>query len=185
MNGELAHRQSLDVDPAALQDFDGTIELDMPSRDSWVVVTALGRGERHWMRPVYLDVPFGELQLPQVAAMAFSNVPLVSTVFPTPVRFPDFYPVRPYAIANAVLLDADGDGAFTPPNPRPAFCSPKCDPETGLMADGKGCDTLQSTYTCLKPEGRCGVDIPGVCDIYQALQQGALRSTLGAHSATP
>ncbi|HAN31446.1 MAG TPA: hypothetical protein DCQ06_07595 [Myxococcales bacterium] len=185
MNGELAHRQSLDVDPAAIEDFDGVIEVTMPSRDSWVVVTALGRDEKHWMRPVYLDVPFGELQLPQVAAMAFSNVPLVSSVFPKPVRFPDFYPVRPYAIANAILLDSDGDGVYTAPNPAPAFCSPKCDPKTGLMANGKSCDTLQSTYTCLTPEGRCGVDIPGVCDIYQALHQGALQSTLGAHRATP
>ena len=67
------------------------------------------------MRDVIHDVPFGELQLPRVAAMAFSNVPLVSAVFPPPVRFPDFYPVRPYAIANAILIDRDGNGRYDAP----------------------------------------------------------------------
>ncbi len=196
MNGKLAHREQVSSDPATIVDVDKVIDLTMPSRDSWVVVSVLGRGPQHWMRPVYLDVPFGELQLPRLAAMAFSNVPLVSAVFPPPVRFPDFYPVRPYAIANAVLLDSDGNGVYDAPNPLPAFCSPKCtlvsaatdkEPEQSELTDGskRSCSDLQSNYTCLQPEGRCGVAIPGVCDIYEAINQGALRSATGAHSAAP
>ncbi|MCO4762243.1 MAG: hypothetical protein KC502_12105, partial [Myxococcales bacterium] len=185
MNGRLVHSEQVDVEPSKIVDFAKTIELTVPNRDSWIVVSALGRKPKHWMSPVYLDVPFGELQLPRLAAMAFSNVPLVSAVFPTPVRFPDFYPVRPYAIANAILVDTDGNNQYDAPNPQPLFCSPKCDPKTGkLLADAtKTCGDLQTTYVCLESEKRCGVPVPGVCDIYQAVSQGALRNALGAHGA--
>ncbi len=183
VNGEVAARKTLDVDPKAIVDFDGAFELDAPAgRDSWVAVVAMGRGKRHWMRPISLDVPFGELQLPRVASMAFSNIPLVSAVFPAPVRFPDFYPVRPYAIANAILLDRGGDGAYNAPLGPPPFCSPACDPATGKLASGSGtCQSLQLDFVCLASEKRCGVPIPTVCDVYQALSGGALRDALGAH----
>ncbi len=185
MNGKLAHREQVTADTSAIVDFDKTIELIAPSRDSWVVVTALGRKPKHWMSPVYLEVPFGELQLPRLASMAFSNVPLVNTQFPAPVRFPDFYPVRPYAIANAVLIDTDGNGVYDAPNALPPFCSPTCDIKTAVLTDGSGrtCTDLQASYVCLQPEGRCGVPIPGVCDIYQAINQGALRNALGGDRA--
>lgn len=188
MNGKLAHREHVKAPTAAIIDYDKTIELTVPSRDSWIVVSTLGRSPKHWMSPVYLDVPFGELQLPRLASMAFSNVPLVNTQFPAPVRFPDFYPVRPYAIANAVLIDTDGNGVYDAPNPLPPFCSPKCDPKTSKLTDNSGrtCADLQSTYVCLETEARCGVPIPGVCDIYQAINQGALRNALGGdHASSP
>ena len=188
MNGKLAHRVQVDAETKAIVDYDKTIELTVPNRDSWVVVTALGRKPKHWMSRVYLDVPFGELQLPRIASMAFSNVPLVNTQFPAPVRFPDFYPVRPYAIANAVLIDTDGNGVYDAPNPLPPFCSPRCDVKTGELKDGskRTCADLQTTYTCLTPEGRCGVAIPGVCDIYKAIEQGSLHNALsGDHAARP
>ena len=159
--------------------------------------------ERDGLARIRVDVPFGELQLPRLASMAFSNVPLANTQFPAPVRFPDFYPVRPYAIANAVLIDTDGNGAYNAPNPLPPFCSPKCkvvtaavpaDPKAGTKAvpqvselldgSGRGCTDLQSTYICLQTEGRCGVPIPGVCDIYQAINKGALRNALGGDQAS-
>ena len=195
VNGQVAARKSFDSDPAAIVDLDESFEVELPTRDSWVAVIAMGRAPKHWMRPVTLDVPFGELQLPRVAAMAFSNVPLVSAVFPPPVRFPDFYPVRPYAIANAILIDRDGNGAYDAPEGPAPFCSPGCVPQAkanptdpdadGPLADGSGrtCKSLQQNFVCLSREQRCGVDIPSVCDIYQQISGGALRALQGHHGA--
>lgn len=181
--------------PAAIVDLDKVIEVAIPSAeersaDSWISVVVMGLGERNWMRPAYLDVPFGELQLPLVASMAFGNVPAISFMFPRPVLRPDFYPVRPYAMTNALFIDTDGNGVYDPPHTLKRFCSASCDPATGLLADGSGltCDQVQKDYACLEPERRCGVPIPGVCDVYNAIQTGALRSAIGGHgvgSATP
>ena len=181
VNGEVAARRSFKGDPSKLIDFDETISLDMPARDSWIAVIAMGRAPDLWMRPVSLDVPYGELQLPRVASMAFANVPVVNQVFKAPVRFPDFYPVRPYAIANAIFIDQDGNGAYNAPNGPPPFCSPACDPKTGVLRDGSGmtCTKLQQNFTCLEREQRCGVDIPGVCDIYDAINKAAVGGVVG------
>lgn len=184
VNGLVAARKNLDVEPSAIVDFDGSFELDLPNtRDSWIAVVAMGRAEKHWMRPVSLDVPFGELQLPRVASMAFSRVPVVSSAFAPPVRFPDFFPMRPYAIANAILIDQDGNGSYDGVAGPVPFCSPRCDPKTGALTDGSGrlCSNLQRDFVCLESEERCGVPIPGVCDIYEAINQGALRDALGSH----
>ena len=181
--------------PAAIVDLDKVVEVAIPpaderDADSWISVVVMGLGERNWMRPVYLDVPFGELQLPLVASMAFGNVPAISFMFPRPVLRPDFYPVRPYAFTNALFVDTDGNGKYDAPNKRLPFCSPACDPASNLLEDGSGesCTDVQKDYVCLEPERRCGVPIPGVCDVYTALQTGALRSAIGGHgvgSTTP
>lgn len=175
--------KELATDVKDIVDFDGEVEITVPSRDSWVVVVAMGLGEKHHMRPMYLDVPFGELQLPRLASMAFAKVPLASAVFQRPVLFPDFYPVRPYAMANAILIDTDGNGTYDPPNKRAPFCSPPCDPATGaLTADANvKCTDIQNNYACLTPENRCGIDIPGTCDIYTAITKAAL-SDLSGHT---
>lgn len=185
VNGQIAARKSWDSDPKALVDIDEGFEVTLPNRDSWVAVIAMGRASKHWMRPVSLDVPFGELQLPRVAAMAFSNVPLVSAVFPPPVRFPDFYPVRPYAIANAILIDRDGNGRYDAPEGPVPFCSPACNPTTGELTDGSGrtCQQLQQNFECLAREQRCGVPIPSVCDIYEEIDKKGLRGLMGHHGA--
>ncbi|GEM_PF-1308080 len=173
--------------PADIVDYDATISVDIPKRDSWIVVVAMGLGAQHEMRPMYLDVPFGELQLPRLASMAFAKIPLASAVFSRPVLFPDFYPVRPYAMTNAILVDTDGNGAYDAPHKRPPFCSPKCDTKTGaLLSDSKTkCTDIQSDYVCLEPEGRCGIDIPGTCDIYTAITKGALRDLTGHAGMSP
>jgi len=187
VNGLLAKtlgtKDGISDDVKALVDFDGTVTVDIPARDSWVVVVAMGLGSKHEMAPVYLDIPFGELQLPKLASMAFGRIPLASTYFPRPISYPDFYPVRPYAIANAILIDVDGNGAYDAPHKRAPFCSPACDPATGkLTADGTlTCKDIQSTYTCLAHEKRCGLDIPGTCDIYEAISGKALN---GGHKRT-
>ncbi len=191
LNGEVAKTFDLKVDAKRVVDLDEDVELAMPSRDSHIVVVAVGAQPGSWMRPVYLDVPFGELQLARVASIAFSSLlgALAKTVFPPPARIPDFFPVFPMAVSGAVLVDVGGDGKYNAPLPAPAFCSPKCDVATGEVQDpaydwqGKKrkCSDIQSNYKCLSPEARCGVDVPGVCDIYTEQKAGALRSLLGTH----
>ncbi len=191
LNGQVAQAFDLAVDASRVVDFDKDVELDVPTRDSHIVVVALGAQPGSWMRPVYLDVPFGELQLARVASIAFSSLlgSLAKTVFPPPARIPDFFPVFPMAISSAVLVDVGGDGKYDAPLPLPAFCSPQCDATTGEIQDAgysaqgkkRKCSDLQSNYKCLTPENRCGVDVPGVCNIYSEQKAGALRSLLGTH----
>ena len=180
--GYLVASKDLTGKASAIVDVDETIEIDAPAADSWIVVTTLGYKPESLMRPVYLDVPFGEMQLSRVAALAFSKIPIINAIFPAPARVPDFFPVFPMAISNAVLLDVDGNGKYDAPLPYPAFCSPRCDAATSVLTDGskKKCSDIQADYKCLMPEGRCGVDIPGVCSIY-GNKQGALSHVLGGH----
>jgi hypothetical protein len=182
VNGLLVQAEDLNVETQAIVDMDKTLDVTVPSRDSWIVVKVLGTQEKHLMRPVYLDVPFGELQLPRVAAIAFSNLPIINAQFPPPAKVPDFYPIYPLAVSNPIFLDTDGNGKYDSPLPAPAFCSPPCDPSTGvLVGSQQKCSDIQADYKCLTPENRCGLDIPGVCDIYNAQKAGALRGMLGGH----
>ena len=182
--GLLVASKDLSGKATDLLDADDTIEIDVPAKDSWVVVTTLGYKAQNLMRPVYLDVPFGEMQLSRVAALAFSKIPIINAIFAAPARVPDFFPVFPMAISNAVLLDVDGNGKYDAPLPYPAFCSPRCDATSGLVSGSttQKCADIQSNYKCLLPEGRCGVDIPGVCSIY-GNKQGSLSHVLGGHVA--
>lgn len=136
-------------------DYDGVIALPRPEADSFVSVVALGTREDNLMGPVVYDVPFGELQLPRVASLAFSAIPAFSLIFtPTPT-VPDFFPVFPMAITNAIRIDVDGDGDWEPPNPRPSFCERQCDPQAA--------NSCLDNEVCL-PSGFCGLDIPGTCE---------------------
>jgi hypothetical protein len=197
LNGALAWSKQLPVDAKRVIDLDETVNLTMPNRDSHLVVVAVGADPKSWMRPVYLDVPFGELQLARVASIAFSALfagdpalaSLAKSSFPPPAKIPDFFPVYPMAISSAVLLDADGNGKYDAPLPAPAFCSPQCDVKTGEILESawdwqgkkRTCKELQSDYECLATEGRCGLPVPGICDIYSETQKGALRDALGTH----
>lgn len=191
VNGALTHSEDLSIDPARILDYDKVLSVDVPGRDSWVIVSTVGRDERHLMRPVYLDVPFGELQLSRVSAIAFSRLPIISALFPPPPKIPDFHPVFPMAVSNAIFVDTGNDGRYDAPNPKPSFCSPTCDVATGVVTDKsfdvagqpRKCSDLQANYVCLPTEQRCGIEVPGLCDIYTEVQKGALRSATGAHSA--
>ena len=171
---------------ALIVDADETFDLDLPTgRDSWLAVTALGTGEQTLMRPVELDVPFGELQLPRVASMAFANLPVINAIFSTPARIPDFFPIYPMATTGAIFLDADGNGKYDAPKPYPAFCGAPCDAssltdKTAKAAEDKKCKVLQADYECL-PEGLCGLPVAGVCSIYDAETKSALHGTFGFH----
>ena len=189
LNGRVVKAATLGDDAtrtALIVDADDTFELDMPAgRDSWIAVTALGTNEASLMRPVQLDVPFGELQLPRVASMAFSHLAVINAIFPTPARIPDFFPIYPMATTGAIFLDRNGNGRYDAPLPYPAFCGAPCDISSGKITSGarKGddCKTIQADYECLKPEGLCGLPVPGVCSIYDSQTKAALHGTFGFH----
>ncbi len=171
---------------AQIVDADDTFDIDVPAgRDSWIAVNALGTAEWTLMRPVELDVPFGELQLPRVASMAFSHLPVINAIFPPPVRVPDFFPIYPMATTGAVFVDLDGNGKYDAPLPYPAFCGAPCSADTSKITAGyakdKDCSVLEADFVCLKPEGICGLDVPGVCSIYDAETKAALHGTFGFH----
>ncbi len=201
VNGRVTASEAIKPDAARIVDLDKTFALTVPDRDSHVVVVAIGTDNGHLMRPVYLDVPFGELQLARVASIAFSSLfsadpalgAVASSIIPPPARIPDFFPALPMAIASAVFVDTNGNGKYDAPLPMPAFCSPKCDAKTGEILDGaydadgkkRTCKQLQSNYECLQPEGRCGLPVPGVCSIFAEQQKTSLRGALGDHRVRP
>jgi len=155
LNGELYRLLTPDGGPEVIEDVRGKVTFDVPDRDSWVVIIAMGLEDDNQMRPMVLDVPFGEVQLARVAADAFSRVPVVNELFsPTPVA-PDWSRIPPYAVTNPIYVDTDGNGRYDAPLPRPEFCSVPCDPGQS--------DACPSGQTCLDEEGVCGVNIPGRC----------------------
>jgi len=141
--------------PEVVQDFDDVVSLPVPAEDSFVSVIAMGTREDNLMRKVLFDVPFGELQLPRVASLAFASIPAFALILtPTPA-VPDFFPVFPMATTNAILLDVDGDGRWQPPGPLPSFCA-------------RPCTAANATEVCINdeeclPTGFCGLAIAGQC----------------------
>ena len=115
----------------------------------------MGVKDENLMGPTYLDIPFGELQLTRVAALAFGSLPGLEPYFPPSSSVPDFFPVFPLAMTNAILIDVEGDG-WAPKGPGPAFCSRPCD----AQAETPDCPGDQ---VCLIPEGVCGYPIPNMC----------------------
>ncbi len=155
VDGLLEKVIDIDHGPAPIVDFDGVVDLPVPSADSFISVIALGTREDNLMGPVVFDVFFGELQLPRVAALAFGAIPAFSAIFsPTP-SVPDFFPVFPMAATNAIRLDVDGDGEWRPPLPLPSFCERPCDPE--------GDNTCTGLDEVCLPSGFCGLPIEGEC----------------------
>jgi len=138
-----------------VQDLDEVVSLPVPAEDSFVSVIALGTREDNLMRKVLFDVPFGELQLPRVASLAFGSIPAFALLLtPTP-SVPDFFPVFPMATTNAILLDVDGDGNWQPPGPLPSFCARPC-------TDATEEDVCIGREKCL-PTGFCGFPLEGQC----------------------
>jgi hypothetical protein len=163
VNGLLAQVIEPAQDPARVIDVDTVLDLEVPARDSWIVVIAMGLAPNLGLGPVVLDRPFGEIQLANVASAAFSQLPVISAVFPPDPTTPDWAPTFPYAVTNPIYLDVDGNGRFDAPLPPPDVCSKPC------AGDGE-CPTGQ---TCLTPEGVCGVDIVGrQCNRRVAIDHG-------------
>ena len=160
VSGRLEQVINLGHGPEVIVDYDGTVTLPVPDGDGFVSVIAMGLADKNLLRPVYLDIPFGELQLPRVTALAFGSIPLFATFFTQPPLVPDFYPTFPLAMTNAIFLDVDGDGQWLRPGPGPAFCPRGCDPDLGAEVDGE--PQCPDDQVCLS-EGVCGYDITNAC----------------------
>jgi hypothetical protein len=121
------------------------------------VVVAMGLRDENLLTPVALPVPFGELQLPRVASLAFTQVDALSRFFTTSPSVPDWYPVPAYAVTNPIFLDRDGNGRYDAPRGPPDFCAKPCD---SSVFDRGQCPEGQD---CLEP-GICGIAVIGVCE---------------------
>jgi len=163
VNGNLEHAEDIDHGPTPIVDFDDTLTLPVPDRDGFVSVFAVGTREENLFGPVSYDVPFGELQLPRVAALALGANPVLSGVIQglgvtlASPAVPDYFPVFPAAVTNAIFLDVDGDGAWTPSDTPPPLCAVPCD-YGAANAD----DVCKANEVCL-PTGDCGLPVDGTC----------------------
>lgn len=166
-NGHLVNVISPKSKPSDIVDFDGKIDLSIPDRDftddsnvvhhvdSWVVIVAMGLEDQNLLRPLSVDVPFGEVQLSKVTSDAFALVPVVNTLFSPIPTLPDWFPVPPYAVTNPIYLDTGNDGNYDAPLPAPPFCSKECDPNAPDCPDGQ---------FCLPLERVCGIVIDKLCE---------------------
>jgi len=157
VSGLLEHIIELDHGPEPIVDFDGTITLPTPDRDGFVAVVALGFREENLLSPVSFEIAFGELQLPRILGLAFSALPTVSAFFDPEPIIPDYFPVFPIGITNAIFLDVDGDGEWRPSDDPPPLCELPCDP----AADDP--DTVCRRGEVCLPIGQCGIDIRTEC----------------------
>jgi hypothetical protein len=143
VDGHLVQVISPNSAPEDIVDYQGTLELDVPTRaaDSWVVVIAMGLLDQNLLRPVSLDIPYGEIQLSVVASQAFSLIPVVNNFFKAAPTLPDWFPIPPYAVSNPIYLDKNGNGKYDAPQPFPEFCSQACDPNasSSTCANQQGC----------------------------------------------
>lgn len=155
MNGHIIRVIGNDKGPKVIDDVKGKVTFDVPDRDSWVVVAAMGLDDQNQMRPMILDIPYGEVQLSALAAGAFADVPVVNTILKAAPTIPDWSPIIPYAITNPIYLDVDGNGRYDAPNGPPPFCSRPC-------KEDSECPMGQ---LCLEIEHVCGISIDGKCDI--------------------
>ncbi|MBD88812.1 MAG: hypothetical protein CL940_00550 [Deltaproteobacteria bacterium] len=156
VSGDLAHVETIDHGPKPIVDFEGTLTLPAPNRDGTVAVIVMGLNEENLMGPTYLNIPYGEVQLPRIATMAFKSFGALGAFVPDSPWVPDLYPVFPMAMTNAILLDADADGAWKTNSPAPAFCPRPCVPGEG---------ECPGDQVCLEDRGVCGYQIDGQCHV--------------------
>jgi hypothetical protein len=161
VSGVLAEVIELDHGPETIIDFEGELALQGPASDGFVSVVAMGTKKKNLFGPVFFEIPFGELQLPRVASLAFGAIPAFSLFLSETPLVPDFFPVFPLGSTNAVFLDVDGDGQWTKDGPLPAFCPRPCTPgEENNCGEGQIC--LEEGICSLPIEGECKTGAPGV-----------------------
>ncbi len=153
MNGHLVQVISPQSKPEDIVDFSGTLQLAVPKRtgDSWIVVIAMGLQPQNLMRPVSLDLPYGEIQISVITAQAFALIPVVNTLFAAAPTLPDWFPIPPYAVSNPIYLDTGdaANGKYDAPLLRfPAFCSVGCGSQRGQRPTrASESKTASSTWT--------------------------------------
>jgi hypothetical protein len=170
VSGRLAKVLKPSKGPGAIVDVDESVVVDVPDHDAWIVIIAMGLQDQNLMSPIALDVPFGELQLPRVASLAFTQVEALAQFFPPSPPVPDWFPVLPYAVTNPIFLDTDGNGAYDAPKGTglPPFCSRPCNPD---VFDPSQCPEGQ---TCLAEERSCGFFLGGKCEGEQPTMSAAI-----------
>ncbi len=142
--------------PEVIRDFRVEVPIEVPDRDSWIVIVAMGLSDENQPRPMIFDIPFGEIQLSQTASGAFADVPVVNQLLAATPSVPDWSPIVPYAITNPIYLDVDGNGRYDAPLGPAPFCSQPCETD----------DECPFGEVCV---GVCGFAIDGGCNIPRTL----------------
>ena len=112
-NGTLIQEFSITGEADGTYDFAETITVS-PEKDSWYVAIAMGDDD---MAPVFnpVDIPSVELQDVVTEVLQDLDNSLIRDVLSPLVPIPRSYPIIPYALANPIWVDHDGDGTLTPP----------------------------------------------------------------------
>ncbi|HOX44918.1 MAG TPA: hypothetical protein PK668_15065 [Myxococcota bacterium] len=97
---------------------DAVFDEPVGAEDTWYVVVAMGLEGRD-LSPVYSAHPYLKLEIGDILSRALTSVPLPMEIDSAAV--PRVFRVYPYAVANPVFLDADGDGRYSAPHPEPAW----------------------------------------------------------------
>lgn len=169
-SGVVAGEPGLATSPEAIVDFDDTVSLPKPDKDSWYVVIALGLNEENLLEQVYTTPAFGNLLLPEILSMAFGGLLPEGINLPLSPTVPDYFPMFAVGITNPVFVDIDGDSYQSPRRDTPLFCEHYCKPEAD--AEGKptksDCPPETKDLVCLEdaasPKGGiCGLSIAGSC----------------------
>jgi len=115
-NARLIHEITGDaLDPGSVVKYRGDLEVaptgdDGLPRDAWYVVIALGDQD---LGPLFTPVSIPRLELAEVVTEAIGGIDLgsfgVDAFVGAPPAFPRTFPVIPYAVANPIWLDVDGD----------------------------------------------------------------------------
>lgn len=161
VNGQIVRVLSSDARREDVMDLRVSVPIDVPNRDAWIVVIAMGLADQNQMSPVVFELPFGEVQLSQLASGAFGAVPVISDILKAEPSVPDWSPTIPYAITNPIFVDTDGNGIYDSPSGPPPFCSHRCESD----------DDCALGLACLEDEGLCGIAISGGCDIRRTVPQ--------------
>lgn len=138
-NGRLVHRQRVAKGPEAIADFDGYVELERPTEDSWYVVITYGLHPDLHLSPTYGALAYGHLLIPTVISIGLSQIlgsfdalmdriedfgPMLEsagfdletllTGLAGGTEMPDNFPTIPLAITNPIWIDVDGGGFQAP-----------------------------------------------------------------------
>jgi len=93
--------------------FEETVFLQ-PSRDSWYVVMAMGKGD---LSPVFTPVEVPYIDLQAVVEKALADVDALEVLMEPSVPIPRVFPIHPYALTNPIWVDVDGGGFDAPGHP--------------------------------------------------------------------
>ncbi len=156
VNGHIVREITEANGPEVIRDFRVEVPIEVPDRDSWIVIVAMGLSDENQPRPMIFDIPFGEIQLSQTASGAFADVPVVNQLLAATPSVPDWSPIVPYAITNPIYLDVDGNGRYDAPLGPAPFCSQPCETD----------DECPFGEVCV---GVCGFAIDGGCNIPRTL----------------